>query len=120
MMEQSFPLCSSGERRAQIEKKYVEHLKAFSKRWDSKIEKGPEAGTLRNAWKAVTREAVEVASVHEGVEDRLNEKIVAELTQWKKERYKKGMIGGWKCTKFSEDNFAKATKPWASAKAKVR
>eukprot|EP00050_Salpingoeca_kvevrii_P008282 m.301959 g.301959 ORF g.301959 m.301959 type:complete len:538 (-) comp14977_c0_seq1:426-2039(-) len=101
--------------RAMIEHKYASMLRAWSKRWDHKIEKGSEdtAGTLRPAWFALLREADSTADVHEMVREELTENVAGEVSRWKKEHYSKSMVKGVKETRKAEDAFHKAQKPWA-------
>eukprot|EP00730_Choanoeca_flexa_P006608 TRINITY_DN12185_c0_g6_i1.p1 TRINITY_DN12185_c0_g6~~TRINITY_DN12185_c0_g6_i1.p1 ORF type:complete len:514 (+),score=176.82 TRINITY_DN12185_c0_g6_i1:146-1687(+) len=102
--------------RAQIEKKYAAMLSAFAKKWEDKIDKGPEEpeGTLKPAWNALLTEATSLSEVHAETDLRLKGEVVKDVLNWKKNNYKKQMRH-WKVTKQNNDKFTKAQKPWAKA-----
>jgi len=104
--------------RAEIEKQYVKNLKAFSKKWNDLIEKGPEYGTTEAAWKSVLGEAERRCDVHNKVKNSLNEDIVAKIKQWQRENYHKSMMH-IKEKKDMEEAFKKAQKPWVKLLQKV-
>ncbi|XP_018336704.1 protein kinase C and casein kinase substrate in neurons protein 1 isoform X2 [Agrilus planipennis] len=104
--------------RAEIEKAYAKSLKAWSKKWNDLIEKGPEYGTTEAAWKGVLGEADRRCDVHNRVKDNLCNEVIPKIKHWQKETYHKSMIH-IKERKDMEDAFKKAQKPWSKLLQKV-
>ncbi|KAF5308286.1 hypothetical protein FQR65_LT06279 [Abscondita terminalis] len=104
--------------RSEIEKGYAKSLKAWSKKWNDLIEKGPEYGTTEAAWKGVLGEADRRCDVHSKVKDNLCNEVIPRIKNWQKESYHKTMIY-IKERKDMEDAFKKAQKPWAKLLQKV-
>eukprot|EP00039_Didymoeca_costata_P022415 m.4441 g.4441 ORF g.4441 m.4441 type:complete len:494 (-) comp2986_c0_seq1:139-1620(-) len=108
--------------RASIEKKYASLLTSWSKKWEGKIERGPEiySTTTRNAWFGLLEEANVVSAEHSKVEAKIYGELSSKTQYWKKDNYIKSMMGGkHKITKKAEDGFEKAQKPWAKLYGKV-
>ncbi|EDQ88281.1 uncharacterized protein MONBRDRAFT_26520 [Monosiga brevicollis MX1] len=97
--------------RAQIERKYAQMLAAFAKRWEDKIQRGPEEeeGTLRPAWLGLLSEATQLSETHDKNDERLRTEVADHIADWKKANYKKHM----RTHKTANDQFVKAQKPWA-------
>ncbi|XP_013859689.1 protein kinase C and casein kinase substrate in neurons protein 2 isoform X2 [Austrofundulus limnaeus] len=106
-------LMSCIHERARIEKAYALQLTEWGKRWRQLIEKGPQYGTLEQAWTALCTEAEKVSELHIEVKAALMSEDYEKLKNWQKDSYHKQMIGGFKETKEAEDGFRKAQKPWA-------
>ncbi|KAB0799931.1 hypothetical protein PPYR_07811 [Photinus pyralis] len=121
-IEDGYKLCGDlitlVNERAEIEKGYAKNLKAWSKKWNDLIEKGPEYGTTEAAWKGVLGEADRRCDVHNKVKDNLCNEIIPKVKNWQKETYHKSMIH-IKERKDMEDAFKKAQKPWAKLLQKV-
>lgn len=98
--------------RCDLEEKYAQSLKSYSKKWSSVIAKGPEYNTMERATLGVCREAESLANVHLGVRDRLAEDVVAKLKKWSTDTYHKNMFGRIKEKDDFSDQFKKAQKPW--------
>ncbi|XP_066257202.1 protein kinase C and casein kinase substrate in neurons protein 1 isoform X3 [Euwallacea similis] len=104
--------------RAEIEKNYAKALKAWSKKWNDIVEKGPEYGTTEAAWKGVLVEADRRCDLHSKVRDCLVNDVMQKVKQWQKDTYHKTMIN-IKEKKDMDDAFKKAQKPWAKLLQKV-
>lgn len=75
--------------RAEMEKGYAKALKAWSKKWNDLIEKGPEYGTTEAAWKGVLGEADRRCDVHNQVRDNLCNDVIPKVKNWQKDTYHK-------------------------------
>ncbi|XP_017768647.1 PREDICTED: protein kinase C and casein kinase substrate in neurons protein 1 isoform X2 [Nicrophorus vespilloides] len=121
-IEDGYKLCSDlitlVTERAEIEKNYAKNLKAWSKKWNDLIEKGPEYGTTEAAWKGVLVEADRRFDVHSKVRDNLTNEVIVKIKQWQKDTYHKSMMN-IKERKDMEDAFKKAQKPWSKLLQKV-
>ncbi|XP_071453206.1 protein kinase C and casein kinase substrate in neurons protein 1 isoform X2 [Hetaerina americana] len=121
-VEDGFKLCGDLEKlvqeRADLEKGYAKGLRAWSKKWNDLIEKGPEYGTTEAAWKGVLVEADRMADLHLRVKDNLCNNVINSIKSWQKETYHKSMMM-IKERKEMEDSFKKAQKPWAKILTKV-
>ncbi|XP_037086793.1 LOW QUALITY PROTEIN: protein kinase C and casein kinase substrate in neurons protein 2-like [Pollicipes pollicipes] len=104
--------------RSEIEKSYAKSLKAWSKRWNDLIEKGPEYGTAEAAWKASLVEAERRCELHLKVRDNLMNEVHSRIRQWQKENFHKSMMQ-FKEKKDLDDAFKKAQKPWSKLLDKV-
>ncbi|XP_071830815.1 protein kinase C and casein kinase substrate in neurons protein 1-like isoform X2 [Apostichopus japonicus] len=101
------------QERAEIEKKYAKSLKQWSTKWHGVIDKGPEYGTNKSAWKATLTEAERRHDVHRDICTRLNGEVVASIKNWQKENYHKKMMNGFKEVIDLDEGFRKAQKQWA-------
>ncbi|XP_028426261.1 protein kinase C and casein kinase substrate in neurons protein 2 isoform X4 [Perca flavescens] len=106
-------LMSCLHERARIEKSYAQQLTEWGKRWRQLIEKGPQYGSLEQAWSALCTEAEKVSELHMDVKSALMGEDYEKLKNWQRDSYHKQMIGGFKETKEADDGFRKAQKPWA-------
>lgn len=92
-IEDGYKLCSDlialVTERAEIEKNYAKNLKAFSKKWNDLIEKGPEYGTTEAAWKGVLVEADRRCDVHNRIRDNLNIEVIGKIKTWQKDNWHK-------------------------------
>ncbi|XP_037070467.1 protein kinase C and casein kinase substrate in neurons protein 2-like isoform X2 [Pollicipes pollicipes] len=104
--------------RGEIEKAYAKSLRAWSKKWNELIEKGPEYGTAEAAWKAALVEADRRCDLHLKVRDNLMNEVHVKVKQWQKENFHKSMMH-FKEKKDLDDAFRKAQKPWAKLLDKV-
>lgn len=107
------------QERSDIEKKYAKSLKHWSKRWNELIEKGPEYGTTKSAWKAVLTEADRKAELHAEIDQKLNSDVMTSIKGWQKENYHKKMMAGFKEIIETDEGFKKAQKPWSKLYTKV-
>ncbi|XP_014231046.1 protein kinase C and casein kinase substrate in neurons protein 2 isoform X1 [Trichogramma pretiosum] len=121
-IEDGHKLCDSlvalVQERAEIEKSYAKALKAWSKNWNDKIEKGPEYGTTEAAWKGVLGEADSLCELHLRIKENLCNDVVQQIKTWQKDTYHKSMMT-LKERKEMEDAFKKAQKPWSKILQKV-
>ncbi|XP_065158110.1 protein kinase C and casein kinase substrate in neurons protein 1 isoform X2 [Atheta coriaria] len=121
-IEDGYKLCSDlialVTERAEIEKNYAKNLKAFSKKWNDLIEKGPEYGTTEAAWKGVLVEADRRCDVHNRIRDNLNIEVIGKIKTWQKDNWHKSMMQV-KERRDMEEAFKKAQKPWVKFLQKV-
>ncbi|XP_074037812.1 protein kinase C and casein kinase substrate in neurons protein Synd isoform X5 [Leptinotarsa decemlineata] len=121
-IEDGYKLCQElmtlVSERAEIEKTYAKALKAWSKKWNDSIEKGPEYGTTEAAWKGVLVEADRRCDLHSKIRDSLANDVVNKVKQWQKDNYHKSMMN-IKEKKDMDDAFKKAQKPWSKLLQKV-
>ncbi|XP_018568767.1 protein kinase C and casein kinase substrate in neurons protein 1 isoform X4 [Anoplophora glabripennis] len=121
-IEDGYKLCQElmtlVNERADIEKNYAKALKAWSKKWNDSIEKGPEYGTTEAAWKGVLVEADRRCDLHSKIRDNLANDVLNKIKQWQKDTYHKSMMH-IKEKKDMDDAFKKAQKPWAKLLQKV-
>ncbi|XP_057336255.1 protein kinase C and casein kinase substrate in neurons protein 2 isoform X2 [Microplitis mediator] len=121
-IEDGHKLCDSlialVQERSEIEKNYAKALKAWSKSWNEKIEKGPEYGTTEAAWKSSLVESDRLCDLHLRVKENLSNDIVQQIKTWQKDTYHKSMMT-LKERKEMEDAFKKAQKPWSKLLQKV-
>lgn len=75
--------------RAEIERNYAKALRAWSKKWNDCIEKGPEYGTTEAAWKGVLVEADRNCDLHSKIRDNFLNDIVNKIKQWQRDTYHK-------------------------------
>ncbi|XP_045479431.1 protein kinase C and casein kinase substrate in neurons protein 1 isoform X2 [Harmonia axyridis] len=106
------------QERAELEKAYAKSLKAWSKKWNETIEKGPEYGTTEAAWKGVLVEADRRCDLHLRIKDNLINDVVSKIKNWQKDNYHKSMMQ-LKEKKDMDDAFKKAQKPWVKLLQKV-
>ncbi|CAG9762904.1 unnamed protein product [Ceutorhynchus assimilis] len=111
-------LMTLANERAEIEKNYAKALKAWSKKWNDIIEKGPEYGTTEAAWKGVLVEADRRCDLHSKVRDCIVNDVMQKVKQWQKDTYHKSMMQ-IKEKKDMDDAFKKAQKPWSKLLQKV-
>ncbi|KAK9693176.1 Variant SH3 domain [Popillia japonica] len=121
-IEDGYKLCNDLmtliNERAEIEKNYAKSLKAWSKKWNDIIEKGPEYGTTEAAWKGILGEADRRYDVHTRIRDNLTNDVITKIKVWQKESFHKSMMH-IKERKDMEDSFKKAQKPWVKFLQKV-
>ncbi|KAL0273138.1 UNVERIFIED_CONTAM: hypothetical protein PYX00_005882 [Menopon gallinae] len=121
-IEDGYKLCSDFQamiqERADIEKNYAKSLKAWSKKWNELIEKGPEYGTTEAAWKGVCVESDRLGDLHLKIKDNLCNDVMTQLKSWQKDTYHKTLIQ-IKERKDMDEAFKKAQKPWAKLLQKV-
>uniref|UniRef100_A0A3Q2PNM2 Protein kinase C and casein kinase substrate in neurons 1b n=1 Tax=Fundulus heteroclitus TaxID=8078 RepID=A0A3Q2PNM2_FUNHE len=101
------------QERAKIEKAYAQQLTDWSKRWRQLVDKGPQYGSVEQAWMAMMTEAEKVSDLHTEVKNNLMSEDFEKVKNWQKDSYHKQMMGGFKETKEAEEGFKKAQKPWA-------
>ncbi|KAM7402501.1 hypothetical protein PAMP_017733 [Pampus punctatissimus] len=101
------------QERAKIEKAYSQQLTEWSKRWRQLVDKGPQYGTVEQAWTALMTEAEKVSELHQDVKNSLMNDDFEKVKNWQKDSYHKQMMGGFKETKEADEGFKKAQKPWA-------
>lgn len=101
------------QERAKIEKAYAQQLTEWSKRWRQLVDRGPQYGSVEQAWFAVMTEAEKVSELHQEVRNKLVNEDFEKVKNWQKDSYHKQMMGGFKETKEAEEGFKKAQKPWA-------
>ncbi|XP_050307919.1 protein kinase C and casein kinase substrate in neurons protein 1 isoform X2 [Anthonomus grandis grandis] len=111
-------LMTLANERAEIEKSYAKALKAWSKKWNDIIEKGPEYGTTEAAWKGVLVEADRRCDLHSKIRDALVNDVMQKVKQWQKDTYHKSIMQ-IKEKKDMDDSFKKAQKPWVKLLQKV-
>lgn len=101
--------------RADIEKKYAASLRAFSRKWDGKIQSGPEdpVGTLKVAWNSLLKETNGLFSQHTSLQQRLLSEVQDAVKDFRKERFPRHMLHN-KPTKAAGEAFDKAQKPWVT------
>ncbi|CAH1110883.1 unnamed protein product [Psylliodes chrysocephalus] len=121
-IEDGYKLCqelmSLVNERAEIERNYAKAMKAWSKKWNDSIEKGPEYGTTEAAWKGVLVEADRRCDLHWRIRDNLANDIINKIKQWQKVNYHKSVMN-IKEKKDMDDTFKKAQKPWTKLLQKV-
>ncbi|CAG5073990.1 Similar to Pacsin2: Protein kinase C and casein kinase substrate in neurons protein 2 (Mus musculus) [Cotesia congregata] len=95
-IEDGHKLCDSlialVQERSEIEKNYAKALKAWSKSWSEKIEKGPEYGTTEAAWKSSLVESDRLCDLHLRVKENLSNDIVHQVKTWQKDTYHKAKL----------------------------
>ncbi|CAG9828064.1 unnamed protein product [Diabrotica balteata] len=95
-IEDGYKLCqeliSLVSERADIERNYAKSLKAWSKKWNDAIEKGPEYGTTEAAWKGALVEADRRCDLHSRIRDSLTNDVINKVKQWQKDNYHKVFI----------------------------
>ncbi|KAM4583370.1 protein kinase C and casein kinase substrate in neurons protein 1 isoform 2-T4 [Fundulus diaphanus] len=101
------------QERAKIEKAYAQQLTDWSKRWRQLVDKGPQYGSVEQAWMAMMTEAEKVSDLHTEVKNNMMSEDFEKVKNWQKDSYHKQMMGGFKETKEAEEGFKKAQKPWA-------
>ncbi|XP_015237219.1 PREDICTED: protein kinase C and casein kinase substrate in neurons protein 1-like [Cyprinodon variegatus] len=101
------------QERAKIEKAYAQQLTDWSKRWRQLVDKGPQYGSVEQAWVAMMGEAEKVSDLHTDMKNQLMNIDFEKVKNWQKDSYHKQMMGGFKETKEAEEGFKKAQKPWA-------
>ncbi|EEB10746.1 protein kinase C and casein kinase substrate in neurons protein, putative [Pediculus humanus corporis] len=121
-IEDGYKLCSEFlamiQERADIEKNYAKSLKAWSKKWNELIEKGPEYGTTEAAFKGVCVESERLGDLHIKIKDNLCNDVMTQIKTWQKDTFHKSMMQ-IKERKDMEEAFKKAQKPWAKLLQKV-
>ncbi|KAK6626379.1 hypothetical protein RUM43_006690 [Polyplax serrata] len=121
-IEDGYKLCSEFlamvQERADIEKNYAKSLKAWSKKWNELIEKGPEYGTSEAALKGVCVESERLGDLHLKIKDNLCTDVMTQMKTWQKDTYHKSMMQ-IKERKDMEELFKKAQKPWSKLLQKV-
>ncbi|ESO05806.1 hypothetical protein HELRODRAFT_156856 [Helobdella robusta] len=100
------------QERAEIELKYSNKLKVWSKKWVENIDKSTDYGTNKSVLINSMNEAECLANIHSEMKDSLLE-VVNNVKKWRNETYTKTMVGVCKEVKQFEDDFKKAQKPWA-------
>eukprot|EP01137_Pigoraptor_chileana_P029954 Opistho-2@15902 len=104
--------------RAAIEKEYSKALQAWAKKNDKYLEKSPEFGTLKDAWRAMLTEAESIAEIHFAVSQRVVSEVEANINNWKSEKFHKSILH-FKEVRKAEEGFEKAQKAWAKLKGKM-
>merc|ERR1712223_1340077 len=104
--------------RADIEKAYARQLKQWAAKWNNIIEKGPEYGTMKAAWKAVLVESDRRCDLHNRGKEDLLLKVNSQLKTWQRENYHKQLLQ-LKEKKEMDEQFKKAQKPWSKLLVKV-
>ncbi|XP_038052544.1 protein kinase C and casein kinase substrate in neurons protein 2-like isoform X2 [Patiria miniata] len=103
------------QERSEIERKYSKSLRHWSKRWNELIDKGPEYGTVKSAWKSTLTEADSKSESHLDIAKKLMQEVQGAVKTWQKENYHKKMMNGFKETTEAGEGFAKAQKPWGKS-----
>ena len=100
--------------RGELEAKYASSLRAWSKKWNEKMDKGgvAEYGTMAAAWKSTLNEADQMAILHVRMKERMDYEVAGVVKQWQKDNYHKTLIRDFKEKKEMDDAFKKAQKPW--------
>ncbi|GAV02473.1 hypothetical protein RvY_13035 [Ramazzottius varieornatus] len=102
------------QERGELEAKYASSLRAWSKKWNEKMDKGtvPEYGTMAAAWKSTLCEADQMALLHVRMKERMDFEVAHIVKQWQKDNFHKTLIRDFKEKKEMDDAFKKAQKPW--------
>ena len=106
--------------RAEIEIKYAVNLRDWSEKWEKIIAKGPESGTVKEAWQSHVKEARDVARFHDNCSQRIREEVIPHVKKWKHEHYHKGRFRfGCKEINEAKRGFCIAQRPWKRKSKKV-
>lgn len=104
--------------RAAIEKQYAKQLTSWGERWQGRVKSNGEYGSLKDGWLSMFTEARELADIHIGIKDRLEQELTSEVETWKKQNYERSIIH-WKSFKRAQSAFEKAQAPWTKRKEKI-
>ncbi|XP_065316563.1 protein kinase C and casein kinase II substrate protein 3-like isoform X2 [Gordionus sp. m RMFG-2023] len=109
------------QERGAIEEGYAKALRAWSKKWDEKMDKGPEYGTMHSAWKCSLNESERLARIHISIRDGLSAHVLRAIKDWQKENFHRSVVplNQIKEAKEMEETFRKTQKPWAKLYKKV-
>eukprot|EP00051_Salpingoeca_urceolata_P006468 m.85408 g.85408 ORF g.85408 m.85408 type:complete len:409 (-) comp14844_c2_seq2:419-1645(-) len=111
-------LCKLATERAALEKAYSKSLSAWAERWEEKVVKINEYGTVRDGWRATLTEARALADAHLQIREKLESEFKPSVENWKKSAFPKSLIH-YKSYKRANAAFSKAQGPWIKRKEKV-
>jgi len=108
------------QERASIERRYATLLKDWKKKWEIKLEKGPEnkESSLYMSWQEVLTEATATSSTHAEMDTKLTGLANRHVATWRKTHLPKGRLGRLKAARKAEDGFEKAQKQFARLRGK--
>eukprot|EP00038_Savillea_parva_P020781 m.32446 g.32446 ORF g.32446 m.32446 type:complete len:500 (-) comp4891_c0_seq1:247-1746(-) len=108
------------QERASIERRYAAMLKDWKKKWETKLEKGPEnkESSLYSAWVDVLDEASHTSQIHSDIDNKLTDLSNSHVGAWRKTHFAKGKLGKYKATRKAEEGFNKAQNRYAKLRVK--
>uniref|UniRef100_A0A0N5A959 F-BAR domain-containing protein n=1 Tax=Syphacia muris TaxID=451379 RepID=A0A0N5A959_9BILA len=99
------------QERIYVEDSYVKALKGFHARWDENIQKNT-SGAVKEAWRKVMEESLEISRLHTNVRDRITDEVVKTIGIYLKDNYHLSAFRSAKELRDIEEQFEKAQRPW--------